>query len=63
LYTLKAEVATPVLAETPIQFIVDGLGTVKGILVAVQDFDVLVILQQDLGENIKRAKITSDPGH
>jgi hypothetical protein len=61
LYSFKAEVATPIPPETPIQLVIDDSGIFKGVFVAIEDFDILIKLQLDAGENIRKAKITSEP--
>lgn len=61
LYSFKADIALPIPPETPVRLQIEGQEAVKGVLVVLHDFDVLFQLQKDLGENIPRAKVSSEP--
>jgi hypothetical protein len=60
LYTFRAELTVPLQPETPVQLRVGGESH-RGLLVAIDDFDVLVHVREDVGETIAAAAITTQP--
>src|SRR4051794_8726135 len=60
LYTFTAELHVPLAPETPVH-VRHGEQRHRGVLVAVDDFHVLVHLREDAGETISTATITSQP--
>jgi hypothetical protein len=60
LYTFRGELDTPLPPETPIALHASG-SRHRGVLVAVDDFDVLVQLREDAGERVGSATISSEP--
>lgn len=60
LYTFRAELTIPLAPETPVRLIA-GEGRFRGVLVAVDDFDVLVHLREDAGESLTSATIATEP--
>jgi len=61
LYTFKADIALPIPPETPIRLIVEGEEAMEGVLVALQDFDVILQLRRNIGATVPRGKISSEP--
>ena len=60
LYTARAELTVPLAPETPI-VLLTATNRSRGKLVAVEDFDVLVHLDNDVGLSLKQARITTEP--
>jgi hypothetical protein len=61
LYAFRAEVALPLPPETPVQLVLGETRWVRGWLVALQDFDLLLQLREDLGEIVPRASVAAEP--
>jgi hypothetical protein len=60
LYSFTAEIPVSLPPETPIQ-LREGGGTLRGVLIAVDDFTVLIQLDEDRGESISSASIETTP--
>ncbi|HEY9869474.1 MAG TPA: AAA domain-containing protein, partial [Candidatus Obscuribacterales bacterium] len=60
-YSFKAEFILPIPPETPVRVTVEKGESVNGVWVAQDDFDVLIALEENLGEEIPKAKVSSDP--
>lgn len=60
LYSFTAEIPISLSPETPIQ-LREGGGTARGVLIAVDDFTVLIQLDEDRGESIQTASIVTTP--
>src|SRR5438046_6149016 len=60
LYTFTAELHVPLPPETPVH-VRHASRRHRGVLVAVDDFHVLVHLREDAGDTISAATITSQP--
>lgn len=60
LYTFRAELSIPLAAETPLSLHAGGERH-RGTLVAVDDFDVVVHLRADIGEDIPTALVSTEP--
>jgi hypothetical protein len=60
LYSFTAEISIPLPPETPIQ-LREGGGTARGTLIAIDDFAVLLQLDEDRGESIRTASIVTTP--
>ncbi|MEW6751173.1 MAG: AAA domain-containing protein [Candidatus Latescibacterota bacterium] len=61
LYRFQAEVEIPIPPDTPVTVGLEGGESARGVLVALQDFDLLIATQVDLGEGIASARVSSDP--
>jgi hypothetical protein len=60
LYSFTAEIPLSLPPETPIE-LREGGGTARGVLIAVDDFAVLIQLDEDRGESIPTASIVTTP--
>jgi hypothetical protein len=60
LYALRAELVVALAPETPIR-VVAGDRRVRGTLISVDDFEVIVHLDDDVGEDLSRARVSSQP--
>ena len=60
LYTFRSELDMPLPPETPITLHASG-SRYRGMLVAVDDFDVLAYLRDDAGDRVGSATISSEP--
>jgi len=61
LYHFKSDVALPIPADTPIMITLEDGESARGVLVGLQDFDVFLAAKVDLGENVPKAKVSSEP--
>lgn len=61
LYSFKSDIALPLPPETPVTIQIEGQEQIRGTLVALNDFDIVLHLYADLTENISRAKVSSEP--
>jgi hypothetical protein len=61
LYSFRTELVLPIPDETPIRLLVQGSEPVSGTLIGSEDFEVLLELEEDLGEEVPRARVSSEP--
>jgi hypothetical protein len=61
LYAFRAEVALPIPPETPVKLLIPPAGSASGLLVAQQDFEVVLLLREDVGEEVGLARVAADP--
>jgi hypothetical protein len=61
LYAFRAEVALPIPPETPVKLLVLPAQAASGVLVAQQDFEVVLLLREDLGDEVGLARVAADP--
>jgi len=61
LYSFRTELVLPIPDETPIRLLVRGRDPINGILVGSEEFEVLLELEGDVGEEVARARVSSEP--
>lgn len=61
LYRFQAELALPVQPDTPIRLHLSDDDAVGGVLLALEDFDVLLELREDIGEEVPEARLSMEP--
>lgn len=61
LYTFKSDIALPIQPETPIEVVVNGMDPVKGVLIALQEFNVVILLEAFIGDQVPVAKVSAEP--
>ena len=61
LYKFHADLALPVQPDTPIRLYLENDDAVGGALVVQEDFDLVLDLREDLGEEIAEARLSVEP--
>jgi hypothetical protein len=61
LYVFESESEIGIPADSPVQVAVTGADTVAGSLLGMADFEVTLVLQTPLGQEVPRARLSADP--
>jgi len=61
LYVFKTDATLPLPPDTPIGIDIQGRQIAKGVVVNVQDFDVLLQIDDNLGDTLISARVSSEP--
>lgn len=61
LYALRSDVSIPVAPETRVTLIVEGFDPIPGVVVSIEEFELTLELQEDLGDRIPEARIDAEP--
>jgi hypothetical protein len=61
LYTFAAELAIPIPPESPITLVSEVGESVRGYVIDIRDFDVTLLLREEIDHHVARATLTSQP--
>jgi hypothetical protein len=61
LYEFRSDIILPFQADAPVRVFVDRHPPVQGAVVAVEDFDLTLVLREEIGAEVPHARVTSEP--
>jgi hypothetical protein len=61
LYSFRAETHLPIPADSPLKVWINREEVLNGQLVGQEEFEILLTVEQDIGESVPAAKISSEP--